>query len=260
MAKFRYQTKSGVKDYLELSKIIQEKLFDTLVKDIKIENGWKVLDIGCGTGNNSFKLSQMVGEQGKIVAIDPIKDRISEAKSSYISPNLSFHEASGKEVTKFGSDFDLAVASTVVHWIPREDRKGIFEGIRQTLKEEGSFVFNMTKQNTINMMPISEKLNPDGEYLGGNYFPGISTDELIELGLNSGFTNVQVREERVSIPLPSVDHYLRWYACSIHTRNYEETLQKVREICEKEDITSCVYDSEGRVAYEQTYFFGYFQK
>ena len=135
MAKFRSQTKSGVKDYLELSKIIQEKLFDTLVRDVKIEKGWKILDVGCGTGNNSFKLSQMVGEQGNVVAIDPIKDRIAEAKSSYSSPSLSFHEASGKEVAKFGNDFNLSVASTVVHWIPPTDRKEIFEGIRKTLKE-----------------------------------------------------------------------------------------------------------------------------
>ncbi|XP_066932413.1 arsenite methyltransferase-like [Clytia hemisphaerica] len=259
MTIIRNQNEIGVKEYLNLSKIIQEKLFDYLVKDIKIENGWKVLDIGCGTGNNSFKLSQMVGEQGKVVAIDPIKDRITEANSSYNSPNLHFYEGSANDVARFGSDFDLVVMSTVVHWIPREDRKETFEGIRQTLKEGGSFVFNMNKQNTLNMIPITSKLNPGGEYLGGNYYPGISTNELIELGQNSGFTTAQVKENRESLTVPSVEDYIRWAACSIHTLNYEETLQKFRKICEEEDI-SCLYNSEGQVAYEETNFFGHFQK
>eukprot|EP00111_Clytia_hemisphaerica_P023363 TCONS_00068783-protein len=255
---FTGQATNGVKDYSELSKIVQETFFDYLVKDVKIENGWKVLDIGCGTGNNSFKLSQMVGEQGKIVAIDPIKDRITEANSSYSSPNLHFYEGSAKDVTKFGSDFDLVVAATVIHWIPPQERQEVFQGIMQTMKEGAQFIFNMTKKDTFNMIPILAKIKTN-PYKGGNYWPVPEIKDIEQLASNSGYRDVQVKEQEMVQRLPSLDQYLRWAASSFHTRDYDQTLKELRDVCQNEDV-SCLYDKDGHLVYKQKYFFAYCRK
>ena len=55
--------------------------------------GSNVLDIGCGTGFLSWKLAEAVGEEGRVVAIDPNTDRLAVARKKYGSTkNLQFLE------------------------------------------------------------------------------------------------------------------------------------------------------------------------
>lgn len=42
-----------------------------LVRHWKIGPGWRVLELGCGQGDCTTVLASAVGEQGKIVAVDP---------------------------------------------------------------------------------------------------------------------------------------------------------------------------------------------
>jgi len=42
-----------------------------------------ILDLGCGTGELSADLAELVGPEGKVVAVDPDKERILRAQHSY---------------------------------------------------------------------------------------------------------------------------------------------------------------------------------
>ena len=106
---FTSQKKSGVDDYQSLCKLVQGPSFDTLMKLLNIDiKGFKVIDIGCGTGNNSSKLSKMVGDQGQVVGIDPIKDRIQKAEEVYGTSNLIFKSGgTAKDSWHFGTNFNF---------------------------------------------------------------------------------------------------------------------------------------------------------
>ena len=80
---FTHQAETGAAAYETLSGPMQGKIFDSLMEKVHIKKGFKIIDIGCGTGNNSFKLSKMVGDEGMVVAIDPIKERIEKSKESW---------------------------------------------------------------------------------------------------------------------------------------------------------------------------------
>ena len=248
------QTVEGVSEYQELSQLIQEKTFDTLVSKIKFENGWRIIDVGCGTGNNSVKLANFVGETGKIIATDPMTDRIETAVKTHNIENLEFHVAYGKDSSTYGKDFDLAMSSTVLHWIPPEEKLPTFKSIFDSLKQDGMFAFNTVKNNTLNIGPIAGKL-PNMDFVLNNYHPS-SREELEELARKAGFNHVDIIEKDVCIPLPDLDYYLRWFACSVHVANYDTVLADFRKLCETED-TSCLHDENGKVTYKQTYYFGY---
>lgn len=51
-----------------------------LIAKIPVGAGDKVLDLGCGTGNLAVVLSELVGPEGKVVAVDPDEERIKIAK------------------------------------------------------------------------------------------------------------------------------------------------------------------------------------
>ena len=54
-----------------------------------------ILDLGCGTGELSAKLAELVGPEGMVIGVDPDKERIQLAKESYSQiENLSFVEGS----------------------------------------------------------------------------------------------------------------------------------------------------------------------
>ena len=56
-----------------------------LVETFKIRKGMHVLEIGCGQGDTTVVLADMVGKEGKVVAID------------IASPNMECHLLLGKQ-------------------------------------------------------------------------------------------------------------------------------------------------------------------
>ena len=67
--------------------------------------GDTILDLGCGTGELSAYLAELVGPEGKVVAVDPDKERVLLAKQSFGEvKNLSFVESSASNFPGIGSD------------------------------------------------------------------------------------------------------------------------------------------------------------
>jgi ubiquinone/menaquinone biosynthesis C-methylase UbiE len=48
----------------------QEENAALMLKELRIQPGWTVCDLGCGNGYHSLTMSGMVGEKGKILAVD----------------------------------------------------------------------------------------------------------------------------------------------------------------------------------------------
>lgn len=82
-----YKSTSSVEaeDYSNVSVQHQQKVFQDLISFVKIQPGFKCLDIGCGVGNNTTLLAllaELVGKDGHVVGIDPDKERIQQIWSS----------------------------------------------------------------------------------------------------------------------------------------------------------------------------------
>ena len=57
---------------------------------LNIKPGYKVLDMGCGTGELTRFLAELVGEDGEVVGVDPDKKRIKVAKENLADlPNVA---------------------------------------------------------------------------------------------------------------------------------------------------------------------------
>ena len=49
---------------------------------LNIKPGYKVLDMGCGTGELTRFLAELVGEDGEVVEVDPDEERIRVTKEN----------------------------------------------------------------------------------------------------------------------------------------------------------------------------------
>lgn len=100
-----------------------------------------ILDIGCGTGT----LTEKISESGAIVTgIDASPEMIAKAKQAY--PGIEFFV---KDATDFSFDkkFDAAFSNATFHWIKGQQQ--LLQSIYNNLKPGGRLVYEMGAKHNI---------------------------------------------------------------------------------------------------------------
>lgn len=90
----------------------------------KIENSSKILDVGCGTGEVAFDISN---KAQKVVAIDINKKKIESAKRRFSRDNLTFIVGDATDYN-FNDRFDYIVLSNVLEHI--KDRQAFLKKVK----------------------------------------------------------------------------------------------------------------------------------
>lgn len=95
---------------------------------VGIRPGWRVLDLGCGTGVVSRALAERVGRRGRVEGIDPsrvfIRRARGRARAAGLASRLAFRVGDGASLQYQYPDgsFDAALAVTVLLHVPRSER------------------------------------------------------------------------------------------------------------------------------------------
>ena len=106
-----------------------------LIKRLGTLPGMRVLDVGCGPGNLTSCIAEIVGENGTVVGVDPSKERIAIALEKAM-PNLSFHEGKAEDLSPFPSDsLDVVFINSTFHWV--EDQPMALRECARVLKPGG---------------------------------------------------------------------------------------------------------------------------
>ena len=123
--------------------------------------GDAILDLGCGTGELSAYLADLVGPEGKVIAVDPDKERLLVAQQSYGEvKNLSFVEGSASNFPGIGSEsYDIVFSNYVIHWIP--DKHEVFKNMFKSLKRGGKIAFQYNGHLFPFLSSAYKELNPE---------------------------------------------------------------------------------------------------
>ncbi len=97
-----------------------------------------VLDIGCGPGFFSVEMARMVGESGRVIAVDLQEGMLQKLKNKIqgteIEKRIKLHKCKEDEIG-VSEDIDFVLAFYMVHEVP--DQKKFFEEIKSILKPNG---------------------------------------------------------------------------------------------------------------------------
>ncbi|MFP4046047.1 MAG: class I SAM-dependent methyltransferase [Candidatus Aenigmatarchaeota archaeon] len=109
------------------------------IESIGMIEGQTVLDFGCGEGDYTIPLARVVGEQGKVYAIDK-KDkaieRLKKRSRAFELNNIERLKTEGELEIPLPDDVvDFVLVYDVIHLI--ENRKKLYREIRRILKEKG---------------------------------------------------------------------------------------------------------------------------
>lgn len=110
------------------------------IKNMDIQQGNAILDLGCGTGRNAGLMDQYIGESGRITGLD-----ISELMENQFMErfkeraNISFVNQRIDQLFDLKKQFDIVFISFVIHGFPHEIRSTVKQNALFHLKPGGIF-------------------------------------------------------------------------------------------------------------------------
>jgi SAM-dependent methyltransferase len=161
----------------------------------EIQPGWRVLDLGTGTGDTAIQLAAMVGPAGHVLAVDSSAAMVDAARAQAAHlPQLDLQVADAMSLP-FDGPFDAAVARCLIMLVD-DPRRSLVEVLR-VLRPGGAFAASVWSSGSRLSLLIDSVRR-----LGGELSPQASLSRVFSLGdparlaalfEDAGFRRVEVR-------------------------------------------------------------------
>lgn len=106
---------------LERMNLFQEPEARTLIADLRLPEGSRGLDVGCGAGLFAVWLAEAIGARGRVVGIEPSAERAAAARDLVgrgpVGSRLEFRAADATKLDAPDASFDWVWCGDVLHHI-----------------------------------------------------------------------------------------------------------------------------------------------
>lgn len=180
-----------------------EDITYNLLVDAGIKKGMHILDIGCGRGDVSFLLADMVGTEGSVLGLDfddnALEVAYKRACESKLK-NVDFIKSDLNALSIDNDEFDVIVGRRVLMYLP--DPKRTISELSTMLKVGGLMIFQESdstlSSKSIIPMPLHKQVDKwiwdTVEHEGGNIHIGFN---LWSLFTQKGLTVENLRAEAI---------------------------------------------------------------
>ncbi|WP_445495920.1 methyltransferase domain-containing protein [Photorhabdus sp. SF281] len=160
--------------------------------------GTTVLDLGCGSGQDCFILSHLVGAEGKVIGIDATAAQIKFAQSfvdyhrqifGYPSTNVHFqqgHIESLEELDLPPASIDVIVSNCVINL--SISKANVLAGMARLLKPGGEIYFS----DIFSDRRLDQSLKDDPQVVGECIGDVLYFEDFIRLARTTGFNDVRI--------------------------------------------------------------------
>jgi SAM-dependent methyltransferase len=164
--------------------------------------GARILDLGCGAGQDVYMLAQLAGQHGAVVGVDATQEQLAVARAhadwhrekfGFAHSNVSFIRGDITRLDQFGLDpasFDIIVSNCVINLV--EDKRAVFGAARTLLKSGGELYFSDVYADR--RLPPSLRTDPvlHGECLAGALY----WNDFLNLARAAGFADPRLVTSR----------------------------------------------------------------
>ncbi|KAI1121057.1 S-adenosyl-L-methionine-dependent methyltransferase [Nemania abortiva] len=194
-----------------------------LLGKLGITRGMRVLDVGCGPGDLTAQIAQLVGDDGSVVGIDPSKERIAIAVSERALPNLSFQIGRAEDLSQFpSSSYDAIFVNSTLHWV--QDQPTAIMEFGRVLRPggrigiaggSGDFAYpsETIKEDVLSRDPY--RMYP--EQSPPNFLKKLELESLLD---KAGFHERDILEKYVIKSAEDADAMISWLEASSSGRTY----------------------------------------
>ena len=217
------------KTYSEINEL-QVQWGKELVANAGVERGHKVLDMGCGTGELTSYIAELVGNDGHVVGVDPDVERIKIAVEKHSYGNIIFRygESSSKFPHYDEQYFDIHFSNFIFQWLNNYEKNIFVQAALDCLKPGGKIAIQshdeqpeIVNEFTKLLVPNSAECNsPKVHLLEKN-----AAEELLE---NNGFHIVSSKYMFKSFEFQNIAQFCSW----VYASDYCDA-RKVSSLCIK---------------------------
>jgi arsenite methyltransferase len=188
-----------------------------LIELLGVRAGEVVLDVGAGTGQLGAYVASIVGETGRVLAVDPLRARVEIAQRRRTT-NFEVMVGRAEDLSQFPDcSFDVVYLNSVFHWL-NDKALGLSEVFR-VLKPGGRIGFNTTNANRPHDIAqlVREALAQEGLQHAAGIEGRHSSHTSAGLSLlvsGVGFIDCRCSEHSVSDHHPDPQSVIEWSASS----------------------------------------------
>jgi len=172
----------------------------------KIKAGHTVVDLGSGAGNDCFVARAETGAEGKVIGVDFTPAMIEKARQNAEKlgyNNVEFREGELENIPLGTATADVIISNCVLNLVP--NKLNVFKEIFRVLKPGGHFSIS----DVVLIGDFPDVLKEAAEMYAGCVAGAIPKENYLGFISESGFTNVQVKKEKVIlIPNDILTKYL----------------------------------------------------
>ena len=108
-----------------------------------LQPGDRVLDLGCGSGDLTATVAELVGDDGYVVGVDAQPSMLEEARARR-RHNQSFVLSAVQDLDRtlgpeHDGTFDVVLSRATLHWVPAAEVPGVYRSAARLLKPGGWF-------------------------------------------------------------------------------------------------------------------------
>lgn len=157
----------------------------------EIKEGETVLDLGSGSGMDSFIAAKKVGENGKVIGVDITEEMIERARSIAVRhgfSNVEFRQGDIEDLPVDSLSVDVILSNCVINLAPNKSK--VFEEAYRVLRPGG----RMYISDMVLLEELTEKQRDDKDLINGCVGGAILRDDYLKIITQAGFDLGRVTE------------------------------------------------------------------
>jgi len=177
---------------------------EEVVRRARLQPGWRVLDVGTGTGNGA---AAALGQGRQVVGLDAARGMLALARRDV--PDASFVEGDFLSLPFDDDAFDAVIAVHSLHFAP--DPVIALTEWRRVSKAGGRLALSVPGPREATSAPIFEPIHRTFGIRGGRIYP--EADALAEFARAAGWSEIATgADSSLAITLESEEDFDRWMA------------------------------------------------
>lgn len=160
---------------------------------LRLKKGERVLDLGCGRGDETIEVALLLGEVGEAIGLDLTPEMIEIAEQNALEQgitNVSFVNASVEELPFEDNEFDAVISNCVINHAA--DKNKVYHEIFRVLKTGGRFVVS----DAVCKEALPEHIKNDPDQWAACFAGAITEEEYLQSIQTAGFNDIQIVNRR----------------------------------------------------------------
>lgn len=161
--------------------------------ELKVSKGERILDLGCGRGEETLEAARLTGAGGIAAGLDLTEAMIRQAADHAVSAGVSNVIFTKGEIENLPFEenlFDGVMSNCVINHA--RDKNKVYREIYRVLKPNGRFVV----ADAVTKYPLPTEVKNDPEAWAQCFGGAITEEEYLESILTAGFERVEILNRR----------------------------------------------------------------